>query len=984
VSTTETFGAALRRLRVSAGLTQERLAERSGISADGVAALEAGRRKTPRLNTVGLLCDALGVDSGQRAMLIAAATRVDAPRVQPAQQATAQGALLQGPWLGAGRSFVGRQAELKTLKDAWERRTRVAMLSGEAGVGKSALIDEFAADCARSGVTVLAGRSTPQQLGVFEAFIEPVRAALERFGNDVPTKMRDLGRLVPGLIEASVDVLVPTRSDPAVERRLLFESVATLFGSAGPTLLLLDDLHCADPGTLDLLSFLAARQELSNLMIVCTIRSTDVTTSTSALLAELRRHCTVVRLQVTGLSRAELAELVGVVAGPEVSDALISAVGGATNGNPLFIRELTEHLLRHGLDEGGAPAPIPEGIRDTIELRVAGLSSDGQTLLRGGAVLGQAFDLDLAGRLVGLDGEALLSAVEDTLLSGLAVERSATVAVFSHGLVATAIYEGMPRSRRLALHRSAATSLAERAPVAAGEIVDVARHWSIVASEDPTARSIASRWSVRAGDAASASASIDEAIACYQRAVAIWDEPTGEYADTLVRLGSALTTVGRLIEGKEHLLRALQIAEQAEDAIVFARAALELSATVPYTQSDPARIRELEAAIIKLGPTEMVLRPALLATLRRQLAWVDTPEADRRRQQAAALLDEAVSSPDVSEELLISLGGLRDSQFVDDPIPMGRLARDILRVADARRDLPVLATAWFRQAYSALELGEAELFRRSVDEYRQIAQRLRRPYELALASGMISAVAQIEGRYDEAEAAGLESLAHASTIADENFGWTYFANSGLRAADLGHIAVTFELMQAVRSDFGRLATFEASLAAVAAAAGDSSMVDQLFGEQLGDNGEIIDRNWSYLSSERIPVVGFLAWASGVSGNVRRSSILRDRLLRIAEIGVRAIRVGPVGAWCGPIDHHIGALSRVLGDLDRAEHHLHRALIVEDEMNGRPFRVRTMVELAMVARQRGGSIGVASGDKWRGEAEDLAVELGLESIFTTMP
>ena len=72
-------------------------------------------------------------------------------------------------------------------------------------------------------------------------------------------------------------------------------------------------------------------------------------------------------------------------------------------------------------------------------------------------------------------------------------------------------------------------------------------------------------------------------------------------------------------------------------------------------------------------------------------------------------------------------------------------------------------------------------------------------------------------------------------------------------------------------------------------------------------------------------------------------------MRVAELGVRVVRVAPVGAWIGPIDHHLGALSRVLGDLDRADHHLQRALVVEDEMNGRPYTVRTMVELAAVAK-----------------------------------
>ncbi len=968
----------LRRLRLAAGLTQELLAERSGISTTGVAALEAGRRKTPRFNTVGLLADALELDAPRRAALIAAATGIDpSPASVP---------LSAAPGIGAAaprsrhQSFVGRHAERQMLHDAWADHTKIMLLFGEAGVGKSALADEFASDLAERSITVLAGRSTTHQLGAFEAFIEPIRSALDRFGAAVPDHLRDLGRLIPGVLEPREDQLDPSRADPAVERRLLFEAVRTLFGSLGPTLLMLDDLHWADPGTLGLLAYLAIDPSLTDFRIVGTIRSTDVTPATTAALSDLRRHCSLQRLHLSGLEGAELAALVGQVAGSDVSDALIDAVRMATNGNPLFVRELTEHLLEHGSDPTTA---VPEGIRDTIELRVAGVSADGQALLRGAAVLGETFDLDRAGDLVALHGEARLAAIEDTLLSGLLVERTARVAAFSHGLVATAIYEGISRSRRLTLHRRAAASLGELGPVEAGQIADVARHWSIVAIDDPSASGTAARWSVRAGDAASASASVDEAIACYRRAVTLWTEPTSEYADTLVRLGAALMASGELPEGKRALQEALQVADRAGDAAIYARAALGLSASVRYSMSDPERIAELETAIERLGPSDMVLRPALMATLRRQLGFVDTPDADRRRTEAARVVSEAVSAPDVSDELLISLGSLRDSLILDEPVPLGRLARNIIRVASVRQNLPVMSTGWYRQAWAAIELGDAVVFRQAVDEYRAIALRLRRPYELALSSNMLAAVAQIEGRYDDAEAAGQEALGHASMIEDGNFSWVYFANSGLRAVDQGHLTTTFELMQAVRSEFGRLATFEAALAAIAANVGERALTDQLFDEQIGPNGEILDAKWSYLSAERLPVVGLLAWAAAASGDVERARILRDRLLRFTAVGVRVVRIAPVGAWLGPIDHHLGALSRVLGDLDLAEQHLQKALAVEDEMHGRPFRVRTMVELARLADDRGGSAAGEPADSWRRLAGRLAGELGMESILTTI-
>src|SRR5262245_11790720 len=157
----------LRRLRTAAGFTQERLAERCGISAAGVAALEAGRRTSPRLTTVGLLCDGLGVGAEERAALIAAATGgATAPgREQPSVAPNHQTAASEVAVRRGQHAFVGRAAELQALCDAWERRTRVALLFGEAGGGKSALAVELALDLAGRGVTVLRGRSSPTQRG---------------------------------------------------------------------------------------------------------------------------------------------------------------------------------------------------------------------------------------------------------------------------------------------------------------------------------------------------------------------------------------------------------------------------------------------------------------------------------------------------------------------------------------------------------------------------------------------------------------------------------------------------------------------------------------------------------------------------------------------------------------------------------------------------------------------------------------------------
>jgi transcriptional regulator with XRE-family HTH domain len=144
----EPFGDLLRRHRLAAVLTQERLAERAGISATGIAALEVGRRRSPRATTVALLLDALGLEGPDREAMIAAAVSPTigvpppATRLRPASNAPAHaGRRFAGNFAGVQRRyrFVGRHDELGRLGAAWERRVRVLIVSGEAGAGKTRL-----------------------------------------------------------------------------------------------------------------------------------------------------------------------------------------------------------------------------------------------------------------------------------------------------------------------------------------------------------------------------------------------------------------------------------------------------------------------------------------------------------------------------------------------------------------------------------------------------------------------------------------------------------------------------------------------------------------------------------------------------------------------------------------------------------------------------------------------------------------------------
>ena len=203
----ESFGALLRRHRLAASLTQEALAERAAVSATAIAALERGRRRAPRLSTLRLIARALDLSAGDLAELSrAASAEVDAgvsppdnrsetseqpspdDPVPPPTRSGGEGGLpLPKVIVRRWRTgFVGRGKELAELDRAWEDRRRLVLVGGDAGIGKTRLVTEFAERRARDGVTVAWGRCSEEGLGAYLPFVEVARQ-LARHRGSLPT-----------------------------------------------------------------------------------------------------------------------------------------------------------------------------------------------------------------------------------------------------------------------------------------------------------------------------------------------------------------------------------------------------------------------------------------------------------------------------------------------------------------------------------------------------------------------------------------------------------------------------------------------------------------------------------------------------------------------------------------------------------------------------------------------------------------------------
>jgi DNA-binding SARP family transcriptional activator/RecA/RadA recombinase len=397
-------------------------------------------------------------------------------------------------------ALVGRKPQL-ALMDAALRagaagHGRVMLVAGEPGIGKTGLAEEAARQAAGQGVQVAWGRCYEGEgAPAFWPWVQVMRqvladatpgelgALLGRSGPEVSQLLPELKELVPGLEPPPVVEL-------AAARFRLYQAVTGLLrrlAEARPVLVVVDDLHWADMGSLGLLAFLAAELRAARLVVLGTYRDVDVAAGQplAETLGALARQPVVERIVLGGLGTADVARLVATTVGTRPDERLVRAVHERTEGNPFFVTELLPLLQSEGTLQGddamtAARRAIPVGVREVLQRRLARLPEQTNAVLLVGAVAGRGFDLDLVEAVAGLDEERALEAVEAAVVAGLVVEDEEAVGryQFAHGLVRETIYEDISRARRVRLHaRVGEALLGLHGRDDPEHVLELARHW---------------------------------------------------------------------------------------------------------------------------------------------------------------------------------------------------------------------------------------------------------------------------------------------------------------------------------------------------------------------------------------------------------------------------------------------------------------------------------------------------------------------------
>jgi hypothetical protein len=595
---------------------------------------------------------------------------------------------------------VGRDAELSGLVRAATAGTAVALISGEAGSGKSALLRAFAARLASEGWRVVAGRC-PEADGAPPAWAWT--EALRELQGAAPPPPDLVPALEPLLSDAREPAEV-TAADPTVGRFRLHRAVSTWLSAASgpqPLAVLLDDVHRGDAETLAVLASVAAGLSGGRVLLVAGYRAEHPDGPLSEALAELARYSPH-RVSLDGLPRDDAAHLVAAVAGVPVDDDTLAALAERTGGNPFYLRESARLLASEGALV--AVSDVPEGVRDVLRRRLARLPPSAVAVLRLAAAVGREADVDLLVSAADTDEDGVLDALESGLIAGLLTEPGPARVRFVHALVRDTLYADLSHLRRARVHARLAAALERLRP---HDLPALAHHHAHGLTAATAERAVAVN--IGAAELAERRYAYDTAADLYEQALACLDRLPGDLAaqrvDLLGRVMRARINTGEVPMARVARERAVAIAESAESA---GRDDLLLAAftawTVPspweihaYAEVDRECVTRLERLLARTDLDD-VARCRLLGALCGELSGENDPRA---MEAALTGLDLARAAGDPELLALALMTTARELSFDRQADTRAQLRKELAALAEADSRPGFVAYRWYVEHVAA-------------------------------------------------------------------------------------------------------------------------------------------------------------------------------------------------------------------------------------------------------------------------------------------
>lgn len=471
---------------------------------------------------------------------------------------------------------VGREAPLSALVSLVDRAIdgsgAVVLVGGDAGIGKSRLLRDLKQQAATREVRVIEGRCSSTESSVpYAPLMNALRFRIAKGEGEAVAEMLGPLRAVLAPIFPQLPDN-PAVAEPRSDRERPFELIFTVLerlAADEPMLLVLEDVHWADPTSLELLHHLAHRAPAFRMLVVATYRTDELHAAhpLRRLLGSLARDRVGQELRIEPLSRDETTEMLTGLLETTPDSEFAAAIWKRSEGNPFFVEELLSVLSAGGAVAPNAESarilertPLPATVSEAVVERVNALGASAVETLSAAAVIGRSFDFEDLRGVLGMSELELLEVLEQLVAHQLLredkLERKDSYS-FPHALMQEAMYESLISRRRRVLHRRVAQALERRSGKTPPRLDELAFHFRIGGDHER-----AWNYSRLAGDEAVRLRAWDDAAAHYENALASLEEMTDESdraADLIERLAAVAWRRSKSAEAAQFTEEALRL-----------------------------------------------------------------------------------------------------------------------------------------------------------------------------------------------------------------------------------------------------------------------------------------------------------------------------------------------------------------------------------------------------------------------------------------
>ena len=876
--------------------------------------------------------------------------------------------------------LVGRAAEWATLSDRWSQACSgqggLTLIGGEAGIGKTSLVEHFAYDIQAEGGRTLWGRCYE-----FERLLpyQPIAEALRPFASglsheewqtfpDWETAM--MARLLPEVVENTISTQAKPMPEVEQDASHLFEAITRFLAALSenwPVLLVLEDLHWASESTLQLLHYLTRRLKEAHLLIVGTYRPEEIGRKHPfvSFRQEVAKVGPVSTLLLRRLSLEAVTEWVTKMSGLEVgTKPLASWLNEETEGNPFFMVEMTRALFEQEIihpGEGGwqgqfnrlrnGDIPPPKGLREVIEARTARLQENARDALQWMSILGREFDFTLFDTVWGQGLEASLDVIDTLLRHQLITEGTGELGrdyAFTHHKIQEVVYRALPHRKRQLRHKRVGEAMEQ---VYGRDLDDLASelayHFDHARRFDKSLRPKAAAYLCMAGEQAAARIAHNEAISYFSSAL---DLTSQSDPDEQFRLLSAREQSFALLGNRDaqerdletltHLSATLQDAQkQAEIATRQGRFYFETSEFTGAMQAAQRAIGFAQTA----GSNQLVARGHLL--------WGEALFAKGEYEKARRQFETARAFAQSHNLLKIEADSLND--LGRDAMAQGNFPKartQFLKALDLYHDPQITSIVGQGNVIANLGIvsrneGNFKAARGYFEQARQIFLQLGDHRKVGMNSGNMGVVAWDLGETDIAQKYFEESLQISREVEDRASEGYCLNNLGRLSAHRGDFPTARKYLQEALPVFRELgnqygeSVILLSLGLTAIEQGDFDRAYAYFEQALDIRRKVGDQRGEGYCLHNLGNLAFLQNDFGRAQNLQQQAL--DIFRQIGEQQGEAQTI----AW-------LGKLAANWGDFHSARQAFNQALEMFREQGNRQSEAETLAEAGLLSLQLG--------------------------------